>query len=304
MSSAQTTFLMTRKQFVLIFVILAVCFVPILINFGVIGWIVPSAWGIAAALKGLCKFDFRPAIGFATYSLVYTAAFYGIARLTDRIIRLVRQGIVRLSIQLIVLAAVFGCSFFRVLTYGSLQGRGGTYTFWGAVNRHFERQHPKPNKASSAWRIDQISLTGEWYPAVALIGAADSLDDYLGRTEFTSPVITLYLDGTLEDPILPEHRAAYDAVLDTIFARASAVCLARGITAKRGTGGGGGVEHGAGAEPKLNLLVHFYSNSASGRITISNMAREPYSWVTYTKYWRDPVKFEKETPFPPLLQQK
>lgn len=70
---------MSRKQFILTFVVLALCFVPILINFGVIGWIVPMAWGIAAALKGLWKFDFRPAIGFAIYSLVYTAAFYGIA---------------------------------------------------------------------------------------------------------------------------------------------------------------------------------------------------------------------------------
>lgn len=138
---------------------------------------------------------------------------------------------------------------------------------------------------------------------MALIGAADSLDEYLGHTEFTSPVITLYLDGVLDEPILPEHRAAYDAVLDEIFARASAVCLARGITAKRGNGGGGSIQHGAGAEAKLVLQARFYDHSASIGITISNMAREPYSWVSYTKYWRDPVKFEKETPFPSLQQK-
>ncbi len=294
---------LSRKQFVLIFVILVVCFVPILINFGVVCWIVPLAWGIASALKEFSQFDWNPAIGFTLYSLVYTTAFYGIARLTDLIIRRVQRKTLRLSIQLLVLATVFSCSFVRVLTYGSIQGRGGTYTFWGAVNRYFEKQHPEPKKISSRWRIEQISLTGEWYPAVALIGAADSLDDYLGRTEFTSPVITLYLDDTLDDPILPEHRAAYDAVLDTIFARASAVCLARGITAKRGIGVSGGIQHGPSAEANLVLQTHFYDNSASGRITISNMAREPYSWVTYTKYWRDPVKFEKETPFPPLGQK-
>lgn len=201
-----------------------------------------------------------------------------------------------------VLAAVFGCSFFKVLTYSSIQGQGGTYTFWGAVNRCFERQHPKPKKSSSGWRIDQISLAGEWYPAVALIGAADSLDDYLRRTEFTFPVITLYLDGTLEEQILPEHRAAYDATLDAIFARASAVCLTRGITAKRGTGGAGGIQHGAGAEPKLALRTQFYVNSVIG-ITITNMARDPYSWVSYFKEFRGAAKFEKEMPFPPMGQK-
>lgn len=159
------------------------------------------------------------------------------------------------------------------------------------------RTPPAP-KTSAGWRADQISLTGDWYPAVALRGAADSLDDYLQRADLTSlPLkpLTLYLDRTLDEDILPEHRTAYDAALAAIFARAQRVCSAHGLTVRRGAGSGAIIEHGGHSEPKLIVRTHSYENPVIG-ITITNMAREPYSRVNYVKDFRGIPQFKEETP--------
>ena len=160
------------------------------------------------------------------------------------------------------------------------------------------RTPPAPN-TSAGWRADQISLIGDWYPAVALRGAADSLDDYLQRADLTTlppKPLTLYLDRTLDEDILPEHRTAYDAALAAIFARAQQVCSAHGLTVRRGAGDGGTIEHGAHSEPKLIVRTHFYENAVIG-ITITNMAREPYSHVTYVKDFRGTPQLKEETRF-------
>jgi hypothetical protein len=129
---------MTRSLYISLFVVLAAVFVPIVINFGLVVWLVPSIWGIVSAIKDLFRGRIRTALGFGVYSAVYACLFYFVARITYWVTSRARQRSLRLSLQCILLAGLFSCSFLRVVTYGSIQGRGGTYTFWTAVERYFD----------------------------------------------------------------------------------------------------------------------------------------------------------------------
>ena len=290
---------------------LATAFVPVVVSFGLVAFIVPTVWVLGSAATEFFSADWGPGLAFLLYSALYLALFYGLARLTFWLFSLVRRGAVRITLQSAALLGLFACSFLRELTYGSIQGRGGTYTFWGAVDRYFERRHQHATqtpKTSADWQLSQISLHGEWYPSVALSGAAESLEDYLNRTDLSAVPprpLTLYLDYVLSERIVPEHQAAYAAALDEIFARAVTIASARGITLKRGVGYGDtivyrvndrdAVVRGASAEPRLALTAH----TPEGRglsITVTNIARTPYTRARYGKGFRGPAKFIEEQP--------
>ena len=131
---------MSRRQFVSLFMLLAICFVPILINFGVVAWIVPICWGIASTIREVVSLDWRSAIGFGLYSAIYLAVFYLVARVCFFLIGLARHPTAVICLQVAVLLVLCGCSFRRVLTYVSIQGSGGTYTFWTAADRFIEQR--------------------------------------------------------------------------------------------------------------------------------------------------------------------
>lgn len=288
---------------------LAVLFVPIVINFGLVVWVVPNAWGFTSLFKEIFRLKFRHSLGFGFYSLIYSSIFYLAARVTFWVTsRLTRQHL-GLAVQCLLLVGLFSCSFLRVLTYSSMQGRGGTYTFWGAVDRYFERRHqlahPTP-KTSAGWQLEQISLHGEWYPSVALRGAAEGLEDYLNRVDLRMVPprpLTVYLDDVLSEQILPEHRTAYAAALDEIFARAVKTASARGIDLRRGVGRGDAIVYPAGerdtyaqrasADPKLAVTTHMPDGYGLS-ITITNIARTPYTRTHYGKDFRGPVTFMDE----------
>jgi hypothetical protein len=162
------------------------------------------------------------------------------------------------------------------------------------------RPTPPAPETSANWQANQISLDGEWYPAVALSGAADSLADYLTRTDFSTVQprpLTVYLDQVLPEEILPQHRQAYDAALDAIFVCAQQASSTRGIIVQRGSGTAGPIQRGPDAKPELTLKTHFYDNAVIG-ITITNQAREPYSWVRYSKPFRGVPRLHDEQLFP------
>jgi hypothetical protein len=302
---------MQRSLYLLAFMALATAFVPVLVNFGLIAFIVPTVWALGSAAAEIFSADWRPGIGFLVYSALYLALFYGFARLTFWLFSLVRSRSVRITLQSAALLGLFACSFLPAITYGSIQGRGGTYTFWGAVDRYFERRHHQTHqtpKTSADWQLSQISLHGEWYPSVALSGAAESLEDYLNRIDLsTGPPrsLTLYLDYVLSEQIVPEHQAAYAAALDEIFARAETIASVRGITLRRGVGRGDAIAYrdgdrdsvvrGAIAEPRLAVTTHM-GNGFGLSITLTNIARTPYSRARYGKDFRGPAKFIDEEP--------
>ena len=119
---------------------LAICFVPIVISFGLVAWAVPLCWGLASLVHELVDLDWRPALGFGIYVACYLGLYYLVARVSYYLIGLTRHSTTIVCLQIAILLALFGCSFLRVLTYGSIQGRGGTYTFWTAVERFIERR--------------------------------------------------------------------------------------------------------------------------------------------------------------------
>lgn len=300
---------MHRSHYLLAFMALATAFVPVLVHFGLIAFTVPTVWALGSASAEIFSADWRPGTGFLVYSALYLALFYGSARLTFWLFSLVRSRSVSTAVQSAALLGLFTCSFLPKLTYGSIQGRGGTYTFWGAVDRYFERRHqllhPTP-KTSADWQPSQISLYGEWYPSVALSGAAESLEDYLNRIDLSAVAprpLTVYLDDVLSEQILPEHRAAYAAALDEIFARAVRIASARGITLKRGVGRGDVIVYRAGerdafvqhviAEPKLAVTTHM-GNGFGLSITVTHIARTPLTRAHYGKDFRDPATFINE----------
>lgn len=302
---------MQRSHYLLAFMALATAFVPVLVNFGLIAFIVPTVWALGSAGAEIFSADWGLGIGFLVYSALYLALFYGFARLTFWLFSLVRSRSMRTTLQSAALLGLFTCSFLPKLTYASIQGRGGTYTFWGAVDRYFERRHerlqPTPN-TSAGWQLSQISLHGKWYPSVALSGAAEGLEDYLNRIDLSAVAprpLTVYLDDVLSEQILPEHQAAYSAALEEIFERAKRIASARGITLKRGVGRGDVIAYRAGerdafvqhaiAEPKLAVTTHM-GNGFGLSITVTNIARTPYTRARYGKDFRGPAKIIDEEP--------
>lgn len=131
---------MLRRHFVALFLILAITFVPVIFFFGMVVFVVPTAWGFFGTFHQLYRAEFPIACIYSIYSLVFTGIYYGFARLAYWMTSLVglKQG--RVAAQSAILLALFACSFVKVLTYASFGGHGGTYTFWGAAERFLEKQ--------------------------------------------------------------------------------------------------------------------------------------------------------------------
>lgn len=122
-----------------IFMAFAGTFVPVILNFGVVIFVVPSIYVAAAAGQALWRAKYTHALGAVGHLAVYLLLFHIAAGLTFRFSDRSRHPAVRVAIQTAFLSALFACSFLRVLTYSSIQGQGGTYTFWEAVARYWER---------------------------------------------------------------------------------------------------------------------------------------------------------------------
>lgn len=132
---------MPRKLFVTSFVVLAIAFVPIIITFGMVTFTVPIVWGYVGTFAELARFKASHAMGFSFHCALYTAVFYGLARLAYAISAPMQGPRIRSAFQCAVLASLVLCSFLRVITYNSFGGQGGTYTFWSALERFIEKRH-------------------------------------------------------------------------------------------------------------------------------------------------------------------
>ena len=127
----------TLRSFVLCFVALCVAFVPVLFWAGLVASIEPAS----SLLLRIPEFGFDPMAWFVGIHVsIYIGIFMGIGALAYVLIRLLPWQTVRIVLLLIVLLLPVLSSFARVLTYSSIQGRGGTYTFWEAVHRYFEKR--------------------------------------------------------------------------------------------------------------------------------------------------------------------
>src|SRR5205085_1927519 len=93
--------------------------------------------------------------------------------------------------------------------------------------------------------------------------------------------LVICLDRLVEAKILPEHRVAYERVLEEIIARVQKVCDRQKIIVRRGKEGIS-VRRGPDAVPHLSVTTGGSRWSGMG-ITISNQMIEPYSVVRYSR---------------------
>ena len=134
---------MSRKLYVWTFILVAAAFVPVILNFGLIAYVVPSAY-IAVGIGGsLFHAKFIQSLWAFGHLATYLLLFYAAAHATFWLANRSKSRAVRSTIQVAVLLALFSCSFIRAITYSSIQGQGGTYTFWGAVSRYLDKHHSR-----------------------------------------------------------------------------------------------------------------------------------------------------------------
>ena len=129
---------MSRGLYISLFLLLAVIFVPVLFFYGLGFYVVPIVYMCTDLLRINNGNVDLLTLG---YILVYLLFFYGAAEFTFWASDLSSFGVIRKALQILFLVVVFSCSFIPAITYGGIGGQGGTYTFWGAVHRYFEKPH-------------------------------------------------------------------------------------------------------------------------------------------------------------------
>jgi|APCry1669189000_1035189.scaffolds.fasta_scaffold07810_6 hypothetical protein len=130
---------MNRTLFIVLFVALSFVFVPLLLFLGLVAYIVPTAQMTYGGFATLLSGNIAGSAMIFLHVLIYLAAFYGMAHLSYFMSKLFKMRFWIMSFQFLVLTSIFSCSFLRVITYSSIQGAGGTYTYWEAIHRYIEK---------------------------------------------------------------------------------------------------------------------------------------------------------------------
>ncbi len=121
--------------------VFCVTFVPVWLYFGISESIVPLSailFDRAARILGYLP-PAQSHLGVVLYCLFYLSSFLAVSyyatTLTSKM-----TGITICLVRTALCALVISLSFLPVITYSSLGGRGGTYTFWTAIPRYLDRQ--------------------------------------------------------------------------------------------------------------------------------------------------------------------
>ena len=130
---------MSRSLYIWIFVACAAIFVPVMFDFGLISYVVPTGFMAVKFVYSLFGGDGRFSLGIVFHLLFYLLLFYGAARLSFLLFMRTGSRTIHWAVPLVVVVSFLSCSFLRVITYSSIQGQGGSYTFWGAASRYVER---------------------------------------------------------------------------------------------------------------------------------------------------------------------
>lgn len=129
---------LSLRSFLLCFVALCVAFVPVFIFVNFWTFILPiSALALTVSWSRL---EWSLLLSIGIYVSVYIGLFTGVGALAYVLIRRVPRRSVRIILLSILLSLPVLSSFARVITYGGLRWGGGTYTFWEAVHRYFEKR--------------------------------------------------------------------------------------------------------------------------------------------------------------------
>jgi hypothetical protein len=123
-----------------VFAAVAMVFVPVWFYFGLVDYVVPAACGLIGAIGELRSGDVADALFILIYTGMFLAVFLYAGRGIERITRRIPQRGHRWSCQLFVILLLGLFTLPRVITYSSIQGSGGTYNFWEAIERFAEKR--------------------------------------------------------------------------------------------------------------------------------------------------------------------
>lgn len=123
-----------------VFAGVAMGFVPVWFFFGLVTFRVPTACGLIGVYGELRSGDFGDALFILIYTGMYLAVFLFLGRGIERLTRTILQRGPRWLCQLLVILLMGLLTLPRVITYSSIQGEGGTYNFWEAIERLAEKR--------------------------------------------------------------------------------------------------------------------------------------------------------------------
>lgn len=158
---------------------------------------------------------------------------------------------------------------------------------------------PPAKPTSASWRLDQISLSGQWHPSTAFQAANGALLDYVNRLKLEGEGIStlvLYLDNIASEEVMPAHKLLYDAVLDEIAAHVQDLLRPHRIVVTRKPGPSWVTEIDTSPAAERKLCVSTTDWNGATRIAIFNLAKKPFTNASYGAAFRAPAKFEDESP--------
>lgn len=133
---------MSRKDAVFCLVVLLLCitFVPVWLFFGLSESIVPlSAVFFDSSARVLGWLPGRSLnMGVLLYGVLYTAVFASLAVVFTKVTRSLSRRTMLIS-RLGLCCVLISVSALPLLTRSDLSGKGGSYSFWTAIPRYFEK---------------------------------------------------------------------------------------------------------------------------------------------------------------------
>ena len=127
--------LLDRRDFLVFFVAACMAFVPVVFFGGFYISVMPISAMILHIGNGMNL------ILMAIYLPIYTAVFLGVGAAGYAMIGRLPWNLAREFALVGLLILPLLSSFARVITYVGWDGRGGTYTFWEAGDRYFEKRN-------------------------------------------------------------------------------------------------------------------------------------------------------------------
>ena len=125
--------LLDRRDFLVFFVAACMAFVPVVLFGGFFVYVMPISALVLQIGVGMNW------ILIAIYLPIYTAVFLGVGAAGYAMIRRLPWNLAREFALVGLLTLPLLSTFARVVTYVGWEGRGGTYTFWEAGDRYFEK---------------------------------------------------------------------------------------------------------------------------------------------------------------------
>jgi len=132
---------LSRHRDVAVLTACAMIFVPVPAYFGLLVFVAPAAWTTGWGCLALCRLNFPIALFAFVQGFIYLGLYAAAAAPICRVLRKVPWQGLRVSFYAVLVAALFSCSFLRVVHSESLGGNSGTYHLWGALPRVLKKCH-------------------------------------------------------------------------------------------------------------------------------------------------------------------